>query len=197
VKAEESKRNQILDAAGRAFGQYGFRKTTLADIVRESGVARATVYKYFSAKEEIFQAVIEREMGDILGSVRAAVGEQTTTYERLRAAVITQNSALRDKVNVFRLTLEAFTDVIGRTHQHAENMATEILKLYRGILEEGVRAREICVDDIETTAWSMLLAFKGTFMTTVTGHLQEELPAVMDRLVEIIWDGLRCREESA
>jgi AcrR family transcriptional regulator len=197
VKAEESKRNQILDAAGRAFGQYGFRKTTLADIVRESGVARATVYKYFSTKEEIFKAVIEREMGDILNSVKAAVEKQTNTYDRLRVAVTTQNAALREKVNVFRLTLEAFSDVIGRTHEHAEIMATEILKLYRGILEEGVRTREICVDDIETTAWSMLLAFKGTLMSTVTGHLQEELPAVMNRLIEIIWEGLRCREESA
>ena len=197
MSGEDAKRNQILDGAGLAFGQFGFRKTTLADIVRESGVARATVYKYFSSKEEVFQAVIHRETADIIRSVKAAVEGQTATYDRLRAAVLTQTRVLREKVNVFRLTLEAFSDVIGRTHQNAENMATELVKLYRWILDEGVKAGEICVEDIETTTWSILLALKGTFMTTVTGHMHEQLPAVTDRLIEIIWDGLRCREESA
>jgi AcrR family transcriptional regulator len=197
MTSEDAKRNQILDGAGLAFGQYGYKKTTLADIVRESGVARATVYKYFSSKDEVFQAVIDREVADILASVKAAVEEQTDTYGRLRAAITTQNAVLREKVNVFRMTMEAFSDVIGRTHRNAENMATEIIKLYRWILEEGVAAREIFVDDVETTTLSLLLAFKGTFMTTVTGQLSEQLPAVMDRLVEIIWDGLRCRGESA
>lgn len=197
MSGDEAKRNQILDGAGRAFGQYGFRKTTLADIVRESGVARATVYKYYATKEEVFQAVIDREMEDILGTVRAAVEEQTNTYDRLRAAVTAQSSALREKVNVFRMTMEAFTDVIGRTHKNTENMAAETIKLYTWILEEGVKAREIIVSDIEMTSWSLLLAFKGTFMTTVTGQLQERLPAVMDRLTEIVWEGLKRREEAA
>ena len=197
MTSEDAKRNQILDGAGLAFGQYGYKKTTLADIVRESGVARATVYKYFSTKEEVFQAVIEREIADILRTVRAAVEEETNTYDRLRAAVFVHSSAIKDKVNVFRLTMKAFCDVIGRTHTNAENMATEIIRLYTWILEEGVKAKEISVADVETTAWSMALAFKGTIMTTVTGQMQERLPAVMERLVEILWDGLRCREGTA
>ena len=197
MSGDDSKRNQILDGAGLAFGQYGYKKTTLADIVRESGVARATVYKYFSTKDEVFQAVIEREIADIQRTVRAAVEEQTNTYERLRAAVFVHSSAIREKVNVFRLTMNAFCDVIGRTHRNAEHMAAEIIRLYTWILEEGVKAQDICVTDVETTAWSLALAFKGTIMTTVTGQMQDRLPAVMERLVEIMWDGLRCREGEA
>ena len=197
MSGEEAKRNQILDGAGLVFGQYGYKKTTLADIVRESGVARATVYKYFSSKEEVFQAVIDREVAHIQKTVRAAVEEQTNTYGRLRAAVTGHSSAIREKVNVYRLTMEAFTDVIGRTHRDTEHMAREIIRLYTWILEEGVKAGEILVADVEETAWSLLLAFKGVMMTAVTGQMQERLPEATDRLVEILWDGLRCREGSA
>jgi len=197
MTGEDAKRNQILDGAGLAFGQYGYKKTTLADIVRESGVARATVYKYFSSKEEVFQAVIDREVADIQRRVRAAVEEQTNTYDRLRAAVTGHSAALREKVNVFRLTMEAFTDVIGRTHRNTENMAREIIRLYTWILEEGVKADEIFVADAEATAWSLALAFKGVMMTAVTGQMQDRLPEATDRLVEILWDGMRCREGSA
>jgi len=129
VSGEETKRNQILNGAGRVFGQYGFRKTTLADIVRESGVARATVYKYFSTKEDVFRAVIEREVAEIAGTVRAAVEQETTTYERLRTAVMTQSATLQGKVNVFRLTVDALSDVIGRTHEDMAGMAEEAVKL--------------------------------------------------------------------
>jgi AcrR family transcriptional regulator len=197
MAGEDAKRNQILDGAGLAFGQYGYKKTTLADIVRESGVARATVYKYFSSKEEVFQAVIDREIADILRTVRGAVEKQTNTYDRLRTAVTMHSSAIRERVNVFRLTMEAFTDVIGRTHRNAENMAREIVRLYTWILEEGIKAREISVTDVETTAWSLALAFKGALMTAVTGQMQDRIPAATDRLVEILWDGLRRREETA
>lgn len=196
MSGDGAKRNQILDGAGRAFGQYGFRKTTLADIVRECGVARATVYKYFSTKEDVFRAVIDREVKDIGVTVRAAVMLETTTYGRLRTAVMTQSAAIREKVNVFRLTLEALSDVIGKTHEDTARMAEEAVKMYSGILEEGVRQKEIVVEDIETTAWGIILAFKGVHMTAVTGQLQEQLPAAADRLLELIWDGLRCREET-
>ena len=56
----------ILDVAAGLFARYGFRKTSVADIIRDAGVARATVYKYFSTKEDIFHAVIQREMQDML-----------------------------------------------------------------------------------------------------------------------------------
>ncbi|MCK4511109.1 helix-turn-helix transcriptional regulator, partial [bacterium] len=53
-----AKRKTILDVAAGLFARYGFRKTSVADIIRDAGVARATVYKYFSTKEDIFHAVI-------------------------------------------------------------------------------------------------------------------------------------------
>jgi AcrR family transcriptional regulator len=196
MSGDDFKRDQILDGAGRAFGRYGLRKTTLADVVRESGVARATIYKYFSSKDEIFEAVVQREVEDLQRTVREAVESEGDTYSRLRAAIRTQSAVLREKVNVYRLTVEALSDVIGRTHQDTERLAADIIRLYRWILEEGVKSGEIAVDDLDTTAWSMLLAFKGTFMTAVTGQLQEKLPAAIDRLVEIFWEGLRCREET-
>lgn len=197
MKGDDDKRNQILDGAGRAFGRYGFRKTTLADIVREAGVARATVYNYFGSKEEVFRGVIEREVADIVATVREAVGKETTTRGRLRAAVTTHTAALKEKVNVFRLTIEALPDVLSRVHEDMENIAQEALRLYSGILREGVEAGEIEVEDIETTAWSIILAFKGVFMTTVTGQMPEHIPGVVDTLLDVMWNGLSPREEIA
>ena len=197
MSGEEERRDLILDAAGRTFGRYGYRKTTVGDIVREAGMARATVYKYFSTKDEMFRAVIDREVDDIVGTVRAAVEKETTSYNRMRAAIRTHTAVLREKANVFRLTMEALPDVIARTHADSDRVVQEALSLYKWIIEEGVKSGEIAVDDVETTAWSIILAFKGAFITTVTRQMPELTERATENLLDIIWNGLRPREETA
>ncbi len=192
-----AKREVILDVAAGLFARYGFRKTSVADIIREAGVARATVYKYFSSKDDIFKAVIEREIQDVLRKVREEVEKESTTQDRLRVAVLTHTAEIRKKVNAYRMAKEVMSDVIPRAEKDVERVALEALKVYRWILTEGVKAGEIAVDDVETTAWSILLVFKGVFMTTATGHIQERMVGVIDALLDIIWNGLKPREETS
>ncbi|MFH1865911.1 MAG: TetR/AcrR family transcriptional regulator [Candidatus Eisenbacteria bacterium] len=192
-----AKREEILDVAARLFARYGLRKTTVADVVRNAGVARATVYKHFSTKEDIFRAVIHREIGDIMSTVRQAVEEEGTARERLRTALLTHMAEIRGKVNLYRLTTEALSDVLPGTHVDAEEMRQGIHELYSWILSEGVKSGEIEVDDILTTAWSIVLAFKGVFMTTLTGQMQDVMPHVVETLLDLVWNGLKPREETA
>ncbi len=186
----------ILDVAAGLFARHGFRKTSVADIIRDAGVARATVYKYFSTKEDIFHAVIQREMQDMLCRVREEVEKESTTRDRLRAAVLTHAAEIRKKVNVYRVTTKVLSDVIPRSEKEVERLMEEALSVYTWILTEGVKAGEVVVDDVETTAWSIILAFKGIFMMTATGQIEERMTGVIDTLLDIIWNGLKPRGET-
>jgi AcrR family transcriptional regulator len=197
VSDASAKREVILDAAAGLFARFGFRKTSVADIIRGAGVARATVYKYFATKEDIFHAVIQREMQDMLCRVREEVEKESTTRDRLRAAVLTHTTEIRKKVNVYRVTTEVLSDVIPRSEKEVERLVEEALSVYAWILTEGVKAGEVVVDDVETTAWSIILAFKGIFMMTATGQIEERMTGVIDTLLDIIWNGLKSREEAA
>ena len=192
-----AKREAILDVATGLFARYGFRKTSVADIIRDAGVARGTVYKYFSTKEDIFQAVIRREMQDMLCRVREEVEKESTARDRLRAAVLTHAAEIRKKVNVYRVTTDVLSDVIPRSEREVERLMEEARGVYAWILTEGVKAGEVVVDDVETTTWSIILAFKGIFMMTATGQIEERMPGVIDTLLDIIWNGLKPREEAA
>ena len=192
-----AKREAILDVAIGLFARYGFRKTSVADIIRGAGVARATVYKYFSTKEDIFQAAIQREIQDILRRVREEVEKESTTRDRLRAAILTHIAEIRRRVNVYRVTTEVLSDVIPRSEREAERLLDEALDVYVWILTEGVKAGEVVVDDVEAAAWSVILAFKGIFMMTAAGQVEERMTGVVDTLLDIIWNGLKPREEAA
>ena len=60
------RRGEILDSAALAFGQNGYKRTTLADVAARAGVSAGTVCHYFGSKATLFEEVIaERLMPSI------------------------------------------------------------------------------------------------------------------------------------
>jgi AcrR family transcriptional regulator len=56
----DARRQQIVDAARARFASHGFARTSMADIVTESGLSNGAIYRYFASKEEIVIAVCEQ-----------------------------------------------------------------------------------------------------------------------------------------
>jgi AcrR family transcriptional regulator len=63
------RREQILDAATRAFARAGFSATGLDDVAAEAGITRVLLYRHFDSKADLYRAVLERACGRIAGSV--------------------------------------------------------------------------------------------------------------------------------
>ncbi len=57
-------RKAITESAVQLFTEKGFEKTSIEDIAREAGIGKATVYTYFSTKDEIFMSFCDEEMAD-------------------------------------------------------------------------------------------------------------------------------------
>lgn len=49
---------QIAEAALRLFARYGYKRSSMDDIAREAGVARATLYLHFKGKDDVFRAML-------------------------------------------------------------------------------------------------------------------------------------------
>ena len=59
----ESRRKQIMDAAVICFAREGFHRTTMQDIVAETGLSAGALYRYFPAKEDIVAAIAAEHHG--------------------------------------------------------------------------------------------------------------------------------------
>ena len=60
VKEAAERRKEILDAAEQLFAAKGYDKTSTNDILEKVGIARGTLYYHFKSKEDILDAVIDR-----------------------------------------------------------------------------------------------------------------------------------------
>ncbi|OGJ84492.1 MAG: hypothetical protein A2268_10895 [Candidatus Raymondbacteria bacterium RifOxyA12_full_50_37] len=57
----DAKRNLILDASVKVFGEKGFHETRLEDIAAQAGFSKASLYNYYEDKESIFLHLAIRE----------------------------------------------------------------------------------------------------------------------------------------
>ncbi len=67
-----AKREAILAAALDEFSLNGFAATRLDDVARRAGVAKGTIYLYFSDKETLFQELVRSMLSPVVGAVEAA-----------------------------------------------------------------------------------------------------------------------------
>ena len=66
-------REEILDAAERAFDDRWYDEVTLADVAREAGVAQQTVVNHFGSKENLYLCGVTERFGPRVQQARAAV----------------------------------------------------------------------------------------------------------------------------
>ncbi|UOQ88353.1 TetR/AcrR family transcriptional regulator [Agromyces endophyticus] len=57
-----ARRDEILDAALRSFATKGFQRTSMADIIAESGLSAGAIYGHFAGKRELVGAVAARTL---------------------------------------------------------------------------------------------------------------------------------------
>lgn len=143
----DARRQQIIDAARARFADHGFARTSMADIVAESGLSNGAIYRYFSSKEEIVAAVCEQagdglpreltaeSVNGFLEHVRTLARE--TDHARLVAQIYAEAAVSPPLAEVVRQQLAAMRAAVaesvrGRRGAEAERVAEAFVALCAG-----------------------------------------------------------------
>jgi AcrR family transcriptional regulator len=87
---------RLIRATLDCVARHGIAKTTLDDVAREAGCARATLYRYFSGKRPLVRAVVAAEAARVADAIRAAADDASTLEDAVVAMVTTAAHELRD-----------------------------------------------------------------------------------------------------
>ena len=96
VKEANERKNEILDAAAMLFAEKGFDNTSTNEILEAVGIARGTLYHHFKSKEDIMDAIIDRQSGRMLARARQIAEDDSIPVEERMIRVVTGSSPGRD-----------------------------------------------------------------------------------------------------
>ena len=173
-------RNAILDTAAALVAEHGLRSVTMSQIAEETGIGRATLYKYFSDVEAILVAWHDRQItGHLqhLAEVRDRAGD---AGERLEAVLGAYALISHQSHGHHDSELVAF---LHRDEQVARAQQ-QLREMIRDLLTEGARTGDLR-DDVPPDE---LASFCLHALAAAAG-----LPsrAAVRRLVTVILAGLR------
>lgn len=84
-----AKREELVRIAARLFKEQGYQSTKLADIAREAGLDRATVYYYVSSKEELFRETVVGVLDANMAEAERLLGDESLSWtDRLHAIYV-------------------------------------------------------------------------------------------------------------
>jgi AcrR family transcriptional regulator len=84
---EQKVRDRILAAAALVFAEKGYHSSTIADVVRESGLSVGAIYSHFSGKDELIRLTCDQIAARGLDELAVRLAPATTTAERLAIAI--------------------------------------------------------------------------------------------------------------
>ena len=187
-----NKRERIIAAAAKLFGDKGYHDTTTAEIAESAGVAAGTIYIYFSSKEELLVAVFEEFLGRHIERLREGVNREKTPQEKLMRLLnlgleLMQNNP--DSARIFLSQLRQSTKMITTVVKRSSRVYKDIIE---EILTEGVRSG-LCRDVNVPAAASMLFgAYQSTVLDWVAHECSYTLTDLTDELSEFVLHGICC-----
>jgi AcrR family transcriptional regulator len=85
--AASDRRLAILEAARAAFADGGFHQTSLDAVAERAGVSKALIYEHFDSKRELYLAMLEMHVEELVERVSAAVTAADQPEERMRSGL--------------------------------------------------------------------------------------------------------------
>lgn len=100
----EDKQRRITAAAVHEFAAYGFRQASVNRIVKETGIAKGSLYQYFAGKEALYLHVF----ADFIGLVKQTVKDNETPvdgqlFSRIRFVINAGLQFIKTHPEYFRL----------------------------------------------------------------------------------------------
>ena len=127
-KADERKarKHLIMDGALSVFQDQGIDGTTMEQIANEAGFGTASLYYYFSKKEDVFSAIMVKGWEQLWSSCQAPIKSNSSPKEKFLSILnIIANHILNNR-NLYSFLFTA--------PQHSINFESEPWKDYQGKL---------------------------------------------------------------
>jgi AcrR family transcriptional regulator len=141
-----ARRAQLLAAAQDVFVANGYHAAAMDEIAERAGVSKPVLYQHFPGKLELYLALLESHVDELVNRVRTAMHSTTDNKARVNNAVTAYFDFVDGEGQAFRMVFEsdlrgepAVQDAIERATSASVEAITETITADAGLDEDAAR----------------------------------------------------------
>jgi TetR/AcrR family transcriptional regulator, repressor for uid operon len=188
LQYKENIRNKIIENAITTFSKYGYDKSRMDDIAKTANLSKGTLYLYFKNKEELFNAISERNTNELKNQL-------SKLFQNTDNDLITRIQNFYEDFNdqgyrmFFEIIAESSRNKILKQLLYQERRKiVDIIIDYLNILKEKGYIRK----DIEITeiAYGFVSLYDGLKINKLLGVKEDQNKNTWSRIVKTIFTGI-------
>ena len=188
LEERKLRQDRILSSALDVFKANGLDGATMDSIAEKAGFGKATLYYYFSSKEEVFLGIMEEGWKSLLASLEVIIQEEQSPRKTFIKVLVQIAQNAKQRPNLYEFLFQA-PKVINLTEFDDQKWKKHQGKLYsilQGLLEDGIERKEFP----KLNSNLMFKAIGGLFTGLIffgdkkkTDISEEEVEALLNNLI--------------
>ncbi|GAA4425424.1 TetR/AcrR family transcriptional regulator [Actinokineospora soli] len=158
-----ARRAQLLAAAQDVFAANGYHAAGMDEIAERAGVSKPVLYQHFPGKLELYMALLEKHVDELISRVSSAMETTTDNKTRVRNAVRAYFDFVDGESQAFRLVFESdlrneplVQDAVNRATSASVDAITATITADAGLDESRARLLAVGlvgVSQVAARAW--------------------------------------------
>ena len=195
---EDVIQQQILGAAKRLFQVHGLHKVTMDDVAKAIGMGRSSLYYYYKSRDEIFDAVINIDIREMLSAITIAVKKAKTAEQQIHAFFFSKLEVLRERRSFYNtLDMGMDADAISQFNKTKIIHHKLIMKLEGELLNEiltgGIKRGELkplSKKEKETLVFVLLSSLHGLKREVSVENNFDQIKPIVQTFSHMVIHGL-------
>ncbi|HUJ05105.1 MAG TPA: TetR/AcrR family transcriptional regulator [Streptosporangiaceae bacterium] len=138
-----ARRRQLLGAAREVFVAQGYHAAAMDEIAERAGVSKPVLYQHFPGKLELYLALLDESVAELVGAVSAALASTGNNAERVPATFRAFFDYVSAAGETFRLVFEsdlsnepAVRERLDRAMDECAEMVSEFIREDAGVSDD-------------------------------------------------------------
>jgi AcrR family transcriptional regulator len=182
-----ARRKQLLGAAREVFVAQGYHSAAMDEIAERAGVSKPVLYQHFPGKLELYLALLDESVAELVGAVSEALASTTDNRQRVPATF----SAFFDYVSgageAFRLVFESDLSNEPAVRERLERAISECGKMVSEFIKEDAGVSDEEADLLGMALVGMAQVSARYWLSTDRGIGQDKAE---DLLARLAWRGI-------
>lgn len=193
MKTKDDIRATFINVAGNIFSKFGYKKTTMDEITDAARKGKSSIYYYFKNKEEIFEAVVEKEAGVLEKKILDEINKKDDPKEKIKTYILVRMQGIKSLGNYYNALKNDYLSSFKSVEKLRLKIDEQEHTLIKKLLEDGIKKNIFEIRDTDKTSKAMVLALKGFEIPFLVSYDEDEIDNPLDNVLDIFFYGI-CKK---